>query len=172
MNRRTLIAGGSVLAILLVVVVAGYFLVSNQKDNRSNSRPTPSPTDPRVEIEQAYLSFWKVYADAALNLDPDLVERVATGAALNQLKAQIQNLRDSNQPVRISVEHNYRIIYPVPGAQPDTASVDDRYINHTVRLDPQTKEPTEADQKTQTHDTYTMKKVDGIWKVAEIIEQR
>lgn len=172
-NRRVLVAGGSILAVLAALLAVGYFAIADRESGPSeNASPSPRPTDPRVEIEQAYLNFYDVYAKAAVDLQPDLFDGVATGEALAALKAQIEAQRDKNQPVRIRVEHNYEIVYPVPEAGADTASIDDRYVNHSVRLDPATKEPIEPDPNTPTHDTYTLKKVDGKWKIAEIIEHR
>lgn len=172
MNRRTLIAGVSVLAVLAVLFVGGYFLLADRDGAVSNNAsPTSSPADPRSEIEQAYLRFWEVYARASLELKPELMDEVAMGGALDVLKSQIDQQRNKNQPVRVRVEHNYQIVFPIPRQPEDVASVDDRYINHSVRLDPKTMDPIEADPNTPTHDTYTLRKVDGTWKVAEIIEQ-
>lgn len=172
MSRRTLFAGLSVLAVLAILLVGGYFLLADRDDgNLANDNATPSPVDPRVEIEQAYLHFWDVYARASLELQPDLLDEVAMGGALEVLKAQIEEQRKKNQPVRVRVEHNYQIIFPIEGQGDDVASVDDRYVNHSVRLDPETMEPIEPDPNTPTHDTYTLRKVDGTWKIAEIIEQ-
>lgn len=173
MNRRTLIAGVSVLAVLAVLFVGGYLLLSDRDGAVLNdASPTPSPADPRSEIEQAYLRFWNVYARASLELEPDLMDEVAIGEALSGLKAQIEEQRNKNQPVRVRVEHNYQVAFPIPGQAEDVASVDDRYVTHSVRLDPETMEPIEPDPNAPTHHTYTLRKVDGTWKVAEIIEQR
>jgi hypothetical protein len=172
-NRRVLIAGASVLAVLAALFIAGYFLLADRNgDSPKDASPSPSPTDPRSEIEQAYLRFWDVYAKAALELDADPLNNVASGEALRLLKAQVEEQRGKNQPFRVRVEHNYQIVFPIPGQGDDTASVDDRYVNHTVRLDPQTKEPIEPDPNAPTHDTYTLKKVNGKWMVTEIIEHR
>lgn len=172
MNRRVLVAGVAVLAILAALFVAGYFLISDRNGGPSNdASPSPSPPDVRTQIEQAYLNFWDVYEEAALSLDAKGFAQVATGEALGALTSQIDQQKSKNQPVRLSVEHNYEIVYPLGGAD-DTASVDDHYINHSVRLDPNTKEPIEPDPKTPTHDTVTLKKVNGKWLVAEIIEHR
>lgn len=173
MNRRVLIAGAAVFAVLAALFVTGYLVLSDRSgDPSNNNSPSPSPTDVRTQIEQAYLHFWDVYEEAALSLDAKGFERVATGEALKTLTTQIEQQKSKNQPVRLRVEHNYEILYPLPGAGDDTASVDDHYINHSVRLDPKTREPIEPDPNAQTHDTVTLKKVNGQWLVTEIIEHR
>lgn len=173
LNKRVLVAGVSIIAVLGALFAAGYILLVDRNGKSSNnSSPSPSPTDVRTEIEHAYLTFWFVYGQAALNLEPEQIDQVATGEALQKLKAQIEEQRSKNQPVRIRVEHNYQIVYPIPGSGSDTASVDDRYVNHSVRLDSQTRQPVEPDPAASTHDTYTLKKVNGKWLVTEIIEHR
>lgn len=170
MSRRVLIAGVSVLAVLAVLFIAGYFFLLSDRngDGPNNASPSTSPTDPRSEIEQAYLRFWDVWADANLRLDASRLEEAATGTALEALRATVEEQRAKNEPVRVRVEHNYTIA--ILGT--DSASVDDKYINHSVRLDPQTDEPTEPDPNQPVRKTWSLKKVDGKWKIAEIIEYR
>lgn len=156
-------------AMLVVALVVGIVVLKPGKDSPgADGTPTPSPLDPKAQVEQAYLEFWKIWTDANLNLDASNLDRVATGDALDSLKKAIEDQRAKNQPGQIRVEHNYTIA--ITGES--TASVDDTYINHSRRLDPQTKEPIEPDPNNQVHKSHTLKKVGGIWKVAEIIEYK
>lgn len=170
MNRRVLIAGASVAGILVALFIAGYFLVADRNGGSSNNNasPSPTPTDVRADIEKAYLGFWEVWADANLRLDSTRLSEVATGKALEAFESTVEQQKAKNQPVRVRVEHNYTIT--ILGES--DASVDDRYINHAVRLDPQTKEPVEPDPNQSVRKTYAFKKVDGRWKIAEVIEYR
>jgi hypothetical protein len=79
---------------------------------------------------------------------------------------QEQNRKD--QPVRVRAEHDYTITM----LNSTTASVDDQYINHNVRLNPKTLEPIEPDPDNPEHRSFTLRLVDGIWKIARIIEYR
>lgn len=172
-NRRTLIVGGALILVLAAIFTGAYFLLADRTETPSNdTTPSPEPTDPLAEIERDYLRHWEVWAEANLKLQPELVGAVATGAALEALTEQVSQQKEKNQPVRIRVEHNHRIIYPVPDVGPDTATVEDNYINHSVRLDPDTMEPIEPDPNDQVRVSFTLKKVDGRWKVAEVIRFR
>jgi hypothetical protein len=169
-RARVLKVGGAMLALLIVGLVVG-FLTLDGKGSPSPSPSSPnrssvSPPDVRAQVEQAYLRAWDVWADSLLHLDPSQLPEVLTGKALELVMAQVNRQRDKNQPVRVRVEHNYRIAL----ISATTASVDDRYINHNVRLDPQTLQPIEEDQSGHVHRSFTLELVDGTWKIADIIE--
>lgn len=169
-RARVLKVGGALLALLIAGLVAGFLALGG------NSSPPPSsatdnsvtPTDPRTQVEQAYLRAWDVWADSLLRLDPSRLPEVLTGEALDLVTAQVEEQREKNEPVRIRVEHDYQVVL----INASTASVDDRYINHSVRLDPETLEPVEDDPNERVHRTFTMRLVDGTWKIAEIIEYK
>lgn len=169
-NRsRSLLVGGVMAAVILVGLAVGFVLLrSSDSSPKPSETPTPVATDERVQVEQAYLLFWDRWAQSNLQLNPALLDEVATGEALRGLVEQIEEQRAKNQPVRISVEHNYDILI----TDENTASVDDRYVNHSQRLDPSTKQPIESDPNAMVRKSHTLKKVDGRWKVAEIIEYR
>jgi hypothetical protein len=167
-RARVLKIGGALLALLIAGLVVGFLILGG------NSSPPPSsstdnsvtPTNTQVQVEQAYLRAWGVWADSLLRLDPSRLPDVLTGEALDLVTAQVEEQRERNEPVRIRVEHDYQVVL----INASTASVDDRYINHSVRLDPETREPVEDDPNERVHRTFTMKLVDGTWKIAEIIE--
>jgi hypothetical protein len=169
---RTLAVGGVLLAVVGGGLLVGFVALGDD-DGASGSTPTtPPPTSPsdakmdeRADVEQAYLDHWDVYSESVLNLDGSHLSEVFAGAALREVQAQLEELIEENQPARVRVEHNYRITI----IDADTASVDDRYINHSVRLDPETMEPVEPDPNQRVHKSYTLKKVDGLWKVTDVI---
>lgn len=175
MNRRTLLAGAALLLLIAAAVAIGLVVI-NSREGPSAPRagpaspdtPAPSPHDPRAEVEQAYLRFWDIWTQANLTLDPKLIEQVTTGKQLELLSEQLEEQRTRNQPVKIAVEHSYEVL--VTGSS--TASVEDRYVNHSVRLDPRTMQPIEPDPNIPVRKSHTLRKADGRWKVAEIIEYR
>jgi hypothetical protein len=170
-RSRTLTVGGVLLAVLVAGLLVGFLALGND-DRSSGTTTTPSvttsatPSDPRAQVEQAYLHAWDVWADALTNLDTSRLSEAFTGRALNVITNQVEEQKRKNEPVRISAEHNYTITL----IDPQTASVEDRYINHNVRLDPETLEPVEPDQETNVRRSFTLKLVGSTWKIAEIIE--
>lgn len=176
-KNRMLIVGGILGASILGLIVIGLVLLSGRPDTKEVSQaqtPHPSPSintsgeDPTAEVERAYLRFWEAWTRANLDLDPSLMAAVTTGPLQQLFVEQIEELKAKNEPARISVEHNYEIVL----LGPDIASVEDRYVNHSVRLDPDTLQPTEPDPNAPVRKSHTLRKVDDQWKVAEIIEYR
>ena len=171
-RSRTLAVGGGLLTVLVAGLLVGFLAFGNDGESSGTTSTTPpattssTPTDPRAHVELAYLHAWDVWADALLHLDTSRLSESFTGQALKVLSDQVQEQRQKNEPVRISAEHNYTITI----IDPQTASVEDRYINHNVRLDPGTLEPIEPDQSTHVRTSFTLKLVGSIWKISEIIE--
>ena len=161
--------GGSLLGLVVIGLVIGFLALRGDgapPPASETNDPTPTPTDVRAQVEQAYLHAWDVWADALLELDPSGLDEAMTGPALELVTDQVEAQAEINQPVRIRAEHNYRIVM-INGT---TASVDDQYVNHSVRLDPDTLEPIEDDPRFEEHRSFTMRLVDGTWKLARIIE--
>jgi hypothetical protein len=170
---RTLAVGGALLAIVGGGLIVGFLAVSDDDGASGSTRTNPPPTSPsetptndEAEVELAYLAAWDVWARALERLDPSRLEEAFTGPALEVVTAQVEEQMRKNEPVRIRAEHNYRITM----IDSQTASVEDRYINHNVRLDPETLEPVERDQETRVRRSFTLTLVDSTWKIAEIIE--
>ena len=73
-RSRTLTVGGVLLAVLVAGLLVG-FLALGDDDQSSGTTTTPSvttsapPSDPRAQVEQAYLHAWDVWADALTSLD-------------------------------------------------------------------------------------------------------
>ena len=177
-RTRVLKVGGGLLILLIAGLIVG-FLTLGGEGTRPSSLPSPNVSprtsppgdsttsrDRRLQIEQDYLRAWDVWAGALLRLDASNLPDVLTGSALKLITAQVNEQRSKNEPVRIRVEHNYRIVL----IDKRTASVDDRYINHNVRLDPETLKPIEDDPNARAHTSFTLKLEDGTWKIAEIIQ--
>jgi hypothetical protein len=167
---RTLAVGGVLLAVVAGGLFVGFLALGD--DGQSSGATTPptspshKPTDPRAQVEQAYLDAWDVCEEALVQLDTSRLSEAFTGSALDVVTNQVEEQKRKNEPVRIRAEHNYSITM----IDSETASVEDRYINHNVRLDPETLEPIEPDQETRVRRSFTLTLVDSTWKIAEIIE--
>lgn len=118
-----------------------------------------------MQVEQAYLRYWDVYTEANRNLDTSRLAEVLTGDALRDVRDQIEEQKAKNQPVRIRVEHDYHVIL----VDASTATVEDTYVNHSQRLDPKTGQTVDPDPNQRVRRTYTLKKVNGTWKVSFVV---
>jgi hypothetical protein len=170
-RARVLKVGAALLALLTAGLVVGFLVLRGNKDSpppstSTTGTPTPTSTDVRAQVEQGYLHAWDVWAEALMELNPSRLPEVLMGQALEVITGQVEEQARKNQPVQIRVEHNYRIVI----VNDTTASIDDRYINHNVRLDPETLEPIEEDPNHRERTSFTMKLVDGTWRISEIIE--
>lgn len=163
-RARVLKVGGVLLGLLVVGLVVGFLLANRGGESPPDSSPSPT-TDVRAQVEQAYLRQWDVYAEANLKLDTSRLEEVLTGDALRIVRDQIEEQKAKNQPVRIRVEHDYRILL----VDEMTATVEDNYVNHSQRLDLKTGQPVEPDPNQRVRRTYTLKKVNGTWKVSFVV---
>lgn len=169
-RARVLKVGGTLLALVAGGLVVGFLVLRGDGGPPASSSetgdPTPTPTDVRAQVEQAYLHAWDVWAEGLRELDPSRLSEVLTGRALEVVEERLEEQREKNQPVLLRAEHNYRIVI----IDDVTASVDDQYVNHSVRLDPDTLEPIEEDPNQPLHTSFTLKLVDGTWKITEVIE--
>lgn len=142
---------------------------SSTVPERSASTTTTAfdPASVEGQVEAAYLRSWDVYAEAVyhLQLDEEAFAQVYAGEALELRRNEVSRRIVDRQPSRVRVEHDYSI---VRGADPSTASVIDNFVNHQVRLDPETMEPTEADPNELLLVNFKLTLVGGIWKVTFI----
>jgi hypothetical protein len=160
MRRRLLL-------LLLVVALGAVACSDGGSDGPSASLTTPPSTEvPTVEeeVEAAYLRSWDVYAEAMLELDPGGLSDSYATPQLERTRADVLDRKSDGRPVRITVEHDYRIAE----LRDDSALVVDRYRNHSVLLDPDSKDPVEPDPNELIVEQYTLRKVSGEWKVVDI----
>ena len=165
----------------LVLLLAGGLLIAQLTARGDNDRPgtntatptTPSPSESptppseREQVEEAYLRQWDVYARAVHDLDAQELDEVFTGKALDAVQTEIRDLRRDGLGVRVRVNHDLRIRI----ADPATAVVVDSYENHSVAFDLDTGKATERDPNEIIVEAYTLKKVNGAWKVSAISRQ-
>lgn len=174
MNRRTLLAGAALLLVIVAPLGIGLAVTnsrggSSARDTEPDCRnPCSSPQDPRADVEQAYLRFWDAWIEANENLDTKKLAEVLTGRALTEAEALIAEARAANDPVRVRVTHAYEVRL----INPETASVEDTFVDRSVRLNPSSGLETGPPQDKTIRNSYTLTKVEGKWKVAEIIGYR
>lgn len=125
--------------------------------------PSPSPTQtPEQVVLAAYGRYWEAYRQALLELDVRLVEGVATGERLEQVREEIDGLRARGLAARVNVIHN-PIVVEVSG---DAAIITDELVNNSFTVDAQTKQPPQASGGGERfQDTYHLRRIDGTWKV-------
>lgn len=168
-RSRSLLIGGVMAAVILGGLAVGFVLLrSPDSSPKPSETPTPVATDERVKVEQAYLLFWDAWAKANESLNPTVLDKVMTGEALEQARALVEEGRAKNAPIRIRVEHNYHIAI----THESLATVEDSFLDRSVDLDPKTRQPVGPEVNETVRNSYTLKKVEGIWKVAEIIAYR
>ena len=167
MTRRSL----SVLLLVLVIVgcggsddAKGPTATVGTDTTAESTTTTAKALTPEQEVEAAYLKSWDVYAKAALALDPAGLEKSYDGDALEIVRQDIAKFKKDNTPARFKVDHDYTITISTAGV----AAVADNYVNHSVLLDPTTRQPTEADPNKRVSEVYLLKEVDGTWKVITI----
>lgn len=133
--------------------------------------PAPSPTGLSVatstlerEIEDAYLHYWDVLAQAYVNLDTSRLATAMSGAELTRQEGQIQALEAEGKAAKLDVEHRIVLVQ----VSPEHAIIYDEYTNRSVYLDAATK------RELPTHDppsmekiTFEMKRLEGNWKVID-----
>jgi hypothetical protein len=132
------------------------------------STTTTEARTPEEEVEAAYLRSWEVYAKAVRDLDARGLEEVLAEERLETTRQEIQRRIVERRPSRVSVEHRYEIEI----TEPEVAFVLDRYVNHSVWLDPDTGQPGEPDPNQVLFDVSTLKRIEGKWKVVRTVRQR
>lgn len=165
MSKRILITGASLAALLAVLLTIGFLVVDRGNEDGPSPKPSTSaqPTDPQAQVEIAYLRYWEVWKEANLKLDASILDEVMAEDALEKARLVIEQAKTNNEPVLIRVQHDYNI-----SILPEFASVDDSFLDRSVRADPKTQKPNGPERNEVIRNSYTLKKVGGQWKVTFI----
>lgn len=175
--KRVLLAAGS----LIVLLIVGLFVaqiggsdghghpVASISPSQSASTPeeSPSPLSAKEAVKKAYMHQWDVYARAVRDLKGSNLDRVFTGPALRVVHKEVSDLRRRGRGVLVRVKHRLQ----VKSVDATTALVIDRYENHSVSFSQKTGKPTESDPNEIILEAYTLKKIQGMWKVSAIERQ-
>lgn len=132
----------------------------------STTTTTYAPESVEGQVEAAYLKSWDVYAEAVydLHLDEAALAEVFTGEHLETKRSEIQARIDEGRASWVRVEHSYTIQL----VDDETAIVIDRYRNHQVLIDPETKVATEEDPDVEVVVAVTVRLAGGRWQVSRI----
>jgi len=117
-----------------------------------------------AEIRPAYQHYWEVLDDALATLDDSKLSGAMDGPALIAAQTYVNQLRDQNKAGVGPADHSITLV----SATPEDAVIHDHVVDHSVFVDPATREPLPPDEQganTETDDTYYLRKVDGVWKV-------
>lgn len=134
----------------------------------SSGDATKNTVPPEREVEQAYLKYWDVYAEAMLTLDTTRLPEVAAGERLKQAVGEVEKLKAQGKAAKIQIEHKY-FVFDVTNK---TATVHDEYVNSSYAVDPNTKQPVGAPGESERLvDSYFFERTDGVWKVVSGVRQ-
>jgi hypothetical protein len=133
-------------------------------------QPTTPPTtsSPRAELLAAYLRSWDVYADALRRLDPSRLSTAFAGDALRLARQEVADHKAQGHPSAVRVDHHPKVLL----VNATDGVVQDNYQNHSVLLDPKTDAPIEKDPNETVFQRQSLKRVGGVWKVVEVIEEQ
>jgi hypothetical protein len=119
-----------------------------------------------AEIVVAYKHYWDVRADALLNLDPTHLPEVSAEPHLTVLQTGIEQLKNEGRAIRTDVQLDFKVV----SATSSLAIVADDGVDHSVYINPETKEPL-GDDGTNDSSTskveFKMEKFDDTWKVID-----
>jgi hypothetical protein len=134
----------------------------------STTAAPPTTLSAKAELLAAYHRSWEVYADALRRLDPSQLPTAFAGNALRAAQDEVTTQEAKNQPVQISVDHHTRVLRVTA----TDGLVEDNYRNHSVVLDPTSGIAAEPDPNEVVYQRQSLKRIGGVWKVVEIIEEQ
>jgi hypothetical protein len=162
-------------ATLVAVVLAGCSDGSPTGSTATTAAAAPTTTaapattlGAKAELLAAYHRSWEVYADALRRLDPSQLPTAFSGNALRLAQQEVAEHKANGQPSRVRVTHRARVLLVTA----TDGVVQDNYTNHSVLLDPASGNPTEPDPNEVIYQRQSLKRIDGIWKVVEVIEEQ
>jgi hypothetical protein len=127
----------------------------------------PTTLSAKAELLAAYNRSWEVYADALRRVDPSQLPTAFAGNALRVAQQEVAEHKAKEQPSLVRVTHRARVLLVTA----TDGVVQDNYTNHSVLLDPVTGKPTEPDPNEVVYQRQSLKRIDGVWKVVEVIEE-
>lgn len=146
------------LVVILALVAAG--LGARAYVHRS------SVSSNEAAVRRAYLGWWSARQGAYLQLDPSGLKALMTPAGYQQEAAQVRQQAATGDPFHLVADHNLQVA--VYSGSP-YASVDDVWNDHSVALDPATRQPVQPDPDITIEDSATLKQVGGHWLVGDVV---
>ena len=123
--------------------------------------------DPAIgdEVGAAYLAYWQIRSQAALQLDTSHLAEAMDGEYLEDFRNRIEQLRAEGRAINTQVSLNYTVVQ----ATPTSAVVHDRIEDKSIYIDAVTKAPLEQPADGQLLIEFTLKRIDGVWKVVDSV---
>ncbi len=168
---------------LLALAVVAVLLAGCQGDTTrtppsTSASATPSTTGVQpttastasgaAELVAAYLRSWDVYADALRRLDASRLPTAFAGSALRVARQEVADHKAQGHPSLVRIDHHPKVLL----VNATDGLVQDNYQNHSVLLDPKTGAPIEKDPNETVYQRQSLKRIDGAWKVVEVIEEK
>jgi hypothetical protein len=129
---------------------------------------TPTTLSAKAELLAAYVQSWDIYRDALRQLDPAQLPTAFAGSALRLAQQEVAEHKAKGQPSLVRVTHRARVLLVTA----TDGVVQDNYTNHSVLVDPATGKPTEPDPNEVVYQRQSLKRINGAWKVVEVIEEK
>src|SRR6266540_4372477 len=129
---------------------------------------TASTASASSELVAAYLRSWDVYADALRRLDASRLPTAFAGSALRVARQEVADHKVQGHPSLVRIDHHPKVLL----LNATAGLVQDNYQNHSVLLDPKTGVPIEKDPNETVFQRQSLKRIDGAWKVVEVIEEK
>jgi hypothetical protein len=134
--------------------------------------PTPVqanlPADQAAAIVQGYSNYWTVRVNALRDPDPanpDL-ESVMVGTELSRAQQLLSGYQQQGTAYESDVKHQIWITQ----ASPDVATIVDRYVATSVKVQPTSLEPVtpgSAPNVERLTTTFSLQNIGGTWKVVD-----
>lgn len=125
------------------------------------SRATPISTALRSQIEEAYLRYWTVSANAFKSMDSSPLASVEADPELSKERSALETWRLQKRSYRIDVQHNYRIAR----RDDETVFVYDTLHDSSYLLDVSTGKPVPGTPSSLLRQSFELKMSNGQWKV-------
>jgi hypothetical protein len=117
------------------------------------------------EVGKAYLRFWRVQAQALLDLDTTHLSEVMEGDYLTHTVGLIEDLRHEGRAIKSEVVLNYI----VTEASSDSATVMDAVKDDSVYVDIGSNDPISDPVADRLDIMYYLTRIDGAWKVVDSV---
>ena len=128
------------------------------------------PADLAAAIVQGYSDYWTVRVKALREPDPSNpdLDTVMAGTELSRAEQLLSGYQQQGTAYRSDVKHQIWITQ----AGPNTATIVDRYVATSIRVDPTSLEPVNPGAEPNVENlatTFLLQSIGGTWKV---IDQR
>jgi hypothetical protein len=118
-----------------------------------------------AEVGQAYEQYWRVRAQALLQLDPTHLPEVMDGEHLAAVSQAIEQLRSEGRAIKSELSLNYTVIQ----ADAEMATVFDHIDDNSYYVQAGTEQPLTQPAKGVLTGLFRLRKNSGVWKVVESV---